>query len=545
MSSIAQPTAAAAAAQAEIGANDEARQHDDQLARSYDATPYVSRAFWYTHPDALATVATLAGLDPAPPQRCRFLELGCASGGNLMPMAEALPDSTFVGIDLAVRQVEDGRRILAATGLRNVRLEALSILDVPDERTAQFGEFDYIVAHGVYSWVPPEVQEKILRLCAAHLAPHGVAYISYNTYPGWHQRAMVREMMLYHVEGMEQPEERAAQAQALVQFLHDHAPADEDGFRATLRDELKVLGNAGLHYLLHEHLDEYNRPLYFHEFVASAARHGLQYLGEARQVGVHLTADARQLLAQLGGDGIRREQYLDFIGNRRFRWTLVVRDGLRLHALPPERALARVRIAARLSTDATDEQLSSAEPVGFDAPQGGKLSAADAPTKRAMAELARAWPHTRTFDELLAVARAGPDDETFPRGLAQLLLRAYLSGLLELHVYEAPFVARASERPMVSPVQRLFASVGLPITNRRHESLRAGDLERHLIAQLDGTRDRAALLDALESDVRDGRISIESDDHKTSPDPAALRAYLESQLTRLLDDLSRSALYVA
>src|SRR4051812_41655243 len=158
-------------------------------------------------------------MSPAPVDRCRVLELGCAGGGNLLPMAETLPQSTFFGIDLSPVQIGHGQRIIRALGLTNLRLEAMSILDVPED----FGEFDYIIAHGVYSWVPPAVQQKILDLCAAHLAPQGVAYLSYNTYPGWHLRQMAREMMLYHVAGIESPQESAAQATALVQFIRDNA----------------------------------------------------------------------------------------------------------------------------------------------------------------------------------------------------------------------------------------------------------------------------------------------------------------------------------
>src|SRR5262249_13699905 len=147
-----------------------------------------------THPDRLATVATLFGMRPAAVDCCRVLELGCAAGGNLIPMAQALPGSSFLGIDLSARQVAEGAKVVAALGLTNVALRRQRILDVDES----WGTFDYILCHGVSSWVPAPVQDRILHICSANLAPAGVAYVSYNTYPGWHLSGMIRDMMCYH-----------------------------------------------------------------------------------------------------------------------------------------------------------------------------------------------------------------------------------------------------------------------------------------------------------------------------------------------------------
>src|SRR5437868_15404402 len=147
---------------------------------SYDEVPYPSLPYPYPHPDHPAVVATLLGLSPARPDRCRVLELGCAGGGNLIPMAYTYPESTFLGIDLSVEQIRQGEELREALGLANIELRAMSILDVDD----RFGTFDYIICHGVYSWVPEAVQDKILEVCARHLAPEGIGFVSYNTFPG-------------------------------------------------------------------------------------------------------------------------------------------------------------------------------------------------------------------------------------------------------------------------------------------------------------------------------------------------------------------------
>src|SRR5262249_31003951 len=157
--------------------------------------PYGDNVFPNTHPERMAAVASLFGLRTAPADDCRVLDLGCGTGANLIPMALVLPGSRFVGIDLSQRQIAHGQRTVAELGLTNVDLRPLSILDVGGD----LGTFDYVICHGVFSWVPPAVQDKILDVCRDNLRPDGVAYVSYNTYPGWHIRGMIREMMNYHV----------------------------------------------------------------------------------------------------------------------------------------------------------------------------------------------------------------------------------------------------------------------------------------------------------------------------------------------------------
>jgi len=171
------------------------------VSGSYNQVRYLGRPLKQTHPDRLATVAGLFGMPAAAPSECRVLELGCGDGGNLIPMALGLPRSGFTGIDLAGDAIREGCAVVSALGLRNITLRQLDLMEAGPE----LGEFDYIIAHGLYSWVPPEVRERLLHVCRAHLAPSGVAYVSYNTYPGFHRREMFREMMLYHVRGSKIP----------------------------------------------------------------------------------------------------------------------------------------------------------------------------------------------------------------------------------------------------------------------------------------------------------------------------------------------------
>ena len=179
------------------------------------------------------------------------------------------PDSHIVGVDLSARQIADGTKAVEELGLQNIELKHASITDVDES----YGQFDYIICHGVYSWVPAAVQDKILDIIAKQMSPNGVAYISYNTYPGWHMRGMIRDMMRYHSGRFNTPQLRTQQARALLDFLSQSVKQDGSAYSLLLKQELETLKHQADHYLYHEHLEENNEPLYFHQFASRAQTH--------------------------------------------------------------------------------------------------------------------------------------------------------------------------------------------------------------------------------------------------------------------------------
>jgi len=460
---------------------------------SYDEVPYESVAYAQTHPDRLATVATLFGMNPPQVDRCRVLELGCASGGNLLPMAQTLPESRFIGIDLSREQIAEGQRALDALGFKNAELRAMSITDVDES----LGEFDYIICHGVFSWVPREVQEKIFAICARQLSPQGVACISYNTYPGWHMRAMMREMMRFHAAGFDTPAKRVQQSRALLDFLAGAVTHKDGPYAQLLTQELEILRKTGDSYLLHEHLEEVNEPLYFHEFARRAGEHGLRYLGESdvHAMAAHsFPAEVQETLRKLSPSLIKAEQYLDFLRHRMFRQTLLVHAEAKLqHAVPPQR-IERFHIGAEIRStstapDGTEE---------FRGPGDLVLKTRDPLFCAALHVLGERWPHAVPFAELrdAARARAGgeADSARDTRDLGTRLLTTYTaSRFAELHVRPAAFTLTPGECPVASPFARWRAKTGGRITNLRHENIALSKPERELLLLLDGAHDRAAL----------------------------------------------------
>jgi methyltransferase-like protein/cyclopropane fatty-acyl-phospholipid synthase-like methyltransferase len=517
---------------------------------SYEEIPYESKPLYPTHPDCLATLATLLGMTPAPVPRCRVLELGCATGGNLIPMAATLPDSRFVGIDLSPRQIAMGREVVEALGLANVELLPLSIMDVDD----RFGQFDYILCHGVYSWVPPEVQDRILTICARQLALQGVAYVSYNTYPGWHGRGVVRDLLSYHVRRFAEPQVRVQQARAFLDFLANSVPDQESTYGRLLREEANTLRPAADTYVFHEHLEDANYPLYFHEFIARAAAKGLQYLGESwyHTRFDNLAPEVLQTLQQLSEDLIQFEQYLDFLRNRVFRRTVLCHADVPLNRTPEPESLSVYALTALARPLSEQPNVLSSGVEEFRLDDGTTASSNNPLIKAALVALYEAWPRSLPFGDLWTAVQArlkGAEGLGLPHGemgrqlLAGAMLRCYLANVVALHIHPPRFVLEVTERPAVSALARHQAAVAGRLTNLRHRLVDVNDLDRVVVQHLDGSRDRAALVQVLMEQVARKELTVQQDGQAVE-DPARLREILTASLDASLQRVARSALLV-
>jgi methyltransferase-like protein/SAM-dependent methyltransferase len=509
---------------------------------SYDEVPYESHPYPQTHPSRLATIATLFGLSPPPVDKCRVLELGCASGGNLIPMAEALPESWFVGVDLSARQIGDGEKIVRSLGLGNISLRHASILEVDES----YGSFDYVICHGVFSWVPVSVQKKILDICAKRLTPQGVAFVSYNTFPGWHMRGMIRDMMRYHALRFDTPDLRIKQARALLDFLTQSARQDGGAYATLLRTELESLRHQADHYLYHEHLEDVNVPLYFHEFAELAEKHGLRYLGEARlttMVTGNFTPDVQKALETVATDQIQAEQYMDFVRNRTFRETLLVRaDAAPNWGIQPA-AIHNLHISTTHQLSENTGDIQSGEMLQFRTKSGITLSTSSPPLKAAMRVLGEQWPGTISFEELSknVSAMLGQGQE-ITESLALGLLNTYIAAdILELHAVPVT-AAAAGEKPMALPSVRAKMTAGEPgAATRRHELFRPSELDRKLIPLLNGTLDHSGLLDKLTDMAINGELTVQADG-QTLTDNSLIREALEPVLDKALAGYSKAAL---
>lgn len=462
---------------------------------TYDLFPYPSVAVAQTHPNRIGAIAALCGIAAARPERARVLELGCASGGNLIPMASQFPEAQFVGVDLSVQQVATGTSTISALGLTNITLHAMSIEAIQPD----FGCFDYILCHGVYSWVPPAIQEKILAVCRENLAPHGVAYVSYNVYPGWHMRGAIRDMMLHHVRTTTEPRARVAQARALLDFLVAQV-SEHSAYGAMLRDELKRLAASPDAYLFHEHLEAYNSPLYFHEFVARATAAGLSYVSDTDLKTMNeqsLRPEATTMLRHLAGNLVDQQQYVDFLYNRMFRQSLLTpRHTTPRWRFEPE-DIADLWIAGRFAIE--PGKTDTTQCTGDD---GLTWNVKPGPLLATLRRLNDAYPQSVQVGDLVggaigetgipagvASAQVQPVVASLTRSLGQMALR----GSLSLGLSPWPLVTSVADCPVASVVVRWQAATGQAITSQTHALVNPDAGVRRLLTELDGTRDIVSL----------------------------------------------------
>jgi methyltransferase-like protein/SAM-dependent methyltransferase len=522
---------------------------EPETATTYDELPYTSYPYARSHPDRLATIGRLFGMRPADLAGARVLELGCASGGNLIPIAEELPGAELVGVDLSARQVKDGQAAIAELGLANVRLVHADLREVDEG----WGRFDYVVCHGVFSWVPRPVQDRILEICARNLQPQGIAYLSYNTYPGWHLRESVRHMMRWHVAQFDGSARRTEQAAALVEFLAKSVADQSDPYALLLRRELDILARTGADYLFHEHLEEHNQPCYFHELVERLAPVGLQYLGESdvqTMLGRELPAGVTETLGRIAPDLLRLEQYMDFVRNRQFRQTLLCNADIPLRrALGPD-VVSGLHVGFALADPSAAVDFTEGVEHPFITAAGLTVASARAMTKAALVVAARAWPQVVPFEALTAAARtelraAAIEPPAGAAGaLASDLLSCFFAATVELRTQPVGAVSEAGPRPRVSAYARWQAQHGAFATSRRHLRVDLDPAARHLLPLLDGEHDLDALVGALHGLVQAGTLRLSLDDGPIG-DPEAARTALRSILAQMLATLGANAMLLA
>ncbi len=521
---------------------------ETQELTSYDEVPYSSHPYAQTHPFRMSVLGVLFGMTPTPVDRCRVLELGCAGGGNLVPMAAVMPESRFVGIDLSSVQIADGQRFVEALGLSNIELKHLSITDVDDS----MGQFDYIVCHGVYSWVPEPVRQKILEICARQLTPQGIAYISYNTYPGWHMRGTVRDMMLYHSRKWDKPQEKVGHARALLDFLVKSVPESSGAYASLLRKEMELMKAQADYYILHEHLETVNVPMYFHEFAAAAKASGLQFLAEAELGAMSmqgLSADIRNIVRQLSKDLVDTEQYVDFIRNRTFRRTLLCKGDVQLDWRSQALRVRSLYVASPAAAEGAVEVASKTE-AKFKLP-GGTLTTQTPLIKSALSVLIERWPEVMHFEELLdeSMRRINVDPaasktqrEQFAAFLSENLVLCLAQRAVMLYTTPPPITSRPGERPKAFTVARHQAQKEARVTSLLHELVQLGDFDRQLLRQLDGARTQQDILGKLTADVKSGSLKPSAN---VPTEPVQLHAALQKALNDSLTRFARLALLQA
>lgn len=530
----------------------------------YDTLPYDSYSFPYSHPARLAAVARLFGLTPPKNKKFRVLELGSASGGNLIPLAMFYPEVEVIGVDYSEVQVEQGQKLIKALNLeKRVQLLCQSITDIDKD----IGEFDYIICHGVYSWVPTEVQNAIITTIQNHLKPNGVAYVSYNVYPGWKRLEIIRDMMLYHTREMSnhKPQERMAQGRAIVEFIRNLSH-EQSGIRQMIDAPWEGLKNKADSYLVHEFLEPVNQPCYFLDFAEKLAAYDLTYLADAEPA-VSFIQDlpedkVKELIQASQSNQVMLEQYMDFLYFRQFRKSLIVHQSA---AASIKRKLPiEVFDQLHYSVNSCVEEQQSVETVvaenqttahagnvavgqGTEAPalkQPGRrfifnnnrpvttYNDADYALLKSISEL-----KGEVFDKkkLLKLASKKYDAPQLEQRLSNLLNRLSLSSFSEIWDQlpsESP-IFEVEERPYMPELMRRFYQETGHLSNYRHNTVHFNIIQKEVIDLLDGEHDQAQLKARLLDALKEGRIRLFNNNNQPLPEERvddALNSHLRQAL---------------
>lgn len=519
------------------------------VPNTYDDVPYPGSPYPQSHPQHLATLAALFGMEPVDIHHARVLELGSADGSNLIPMASQLPNATFVGVERAARQIEVGQQAVKELHLENITLHQKNILEID----SKFGTFDYIIVHGVYSWVSEDVQEQILSICKQNLSPQGVAYVSYNTHPGWRMRGMVRDMMLYHTAQFSEPQAKIQQARALIQFLSKSVPTEDNPYGLWLKQELENMREWQDNYIFHDALEEVNEPSYFHHFMDRAHRQDLQYLGDAdfsTMLASNFDASIQETLQRIGTTLIAMEQYMDFVRNRMFRRTLLCHEELELKRnLTPDQ-LQGFYVTSALQPSSENPDFKSSESLEFQGSHG-TITSRQPLVKAAMLYLSQQFPLSVAFHDLLNQAHSMlssedvelQDSASLKRDqfvLGDILLRGFARNLVGLSKYPPLFTTKVSDHPRTTPLIRKQAEKGV-VTNLKHEPASLDAISRIMVQHLDGTHDHEALLNHMVDRVQSGDLVVRQKGEPVQ-DQEQIRSIMKERLDAFLASCARCAL---
>jgi len=463
----------------------------DSLHALYAARPYPPMSHPATHPALIAAAATLAGLDPVPIERARVLEIGCASGHNLLPLAHAYPHAQFTGVDFSEPAIALAREAAAAAMLGNISFISGDLRTFDPTQ----GGFDYIIAHGVFSWVENSTKTALLDLCHRALKPSGIACISYNVLPGWSLRqplAMLAGALASHPSA-------ASTAQLPLHGLPELFDAffadSSTPYGEHLRQCAHDMAAKGADILAFDDLAPINHPCYFVEFLDAANRAGLRYLGESNpseNTPAELPDAAREKLKLFADDPRLLQQLIDFLSGRTFRTSLLARsDGPELMEITPQRILG---LAARTSLQHAGSlrDFSAGARMRFTFGGEEEVIELDHPVAKALlAALIKVAPACPPLAETLsAMHELLPSDEHDipPTRLARLVMDSVRNGWIELRSAPVALPPGPGERPALSPLHRHHAARKEPLVDIYHQPCSFREPAHYPVAAaMDGT----------------------------------------------------------
>lgn len=510
---------------------------------TYDEMPYESYSYAASNPSTLSAIAKLFGMEGlAPLDKMKLLELGCASGGNIIPLAIAYPNSKFVGVDLSKVQIDLAKKHAADLNLKNIEFYDISITEINES----LGKFDYIICHGVISWVPDSVAGAIFDVCGKLLAPKGLAYISYNTLPGWNMVRSIRDMMLYHSEGFETIGEKVQQSRLLLEFVKDSLEGTNTPYGDMLKKEAELLSQQPDHYLRHDHLEETNKQYYFSEFMKEASKRGLQYLGDSNLASMFLGNMPAKVVEKLQvvNDIVRTEQYMDFINNRRFRSTILCRNEVALNRSLSIDNIKQFLLSFKIATSKPIDEVKLDDPnevleFYFSGIKESPISTSSPIMKAILYTFAENWNYPLAFDKIVELANiklpaAKKDD--IEAELINNAMGLVLSGYITISTESIKATSIVGDKPKVNDLVRYQCEhiPGLWITNAMHEKLDINLFEKFAFRYMDGKHSIDELNAKMLEHAENGELTLSRDGVKIE-DKNQIKTEMASMMSQTLD----------
>lgn len=519
----------------------------DNIQTEYDDLPYPSYPYHDTHPNKLCSMGILFGMQPAAVDQCKVLELGCGSGSNIIGMAAGLPDSSFTGIDLSKNEIKLALQKKQALKLKNLDLQQKNILDI--DKT--FGKFDYIICHGVFSWVSEDIRNKILSICRDNLTDNGIAYISYNTYPAWHTHEMVRDMMLFHIRDIKDKHKSIVAARELLNSITKIARPNSP-FQTFLRFEAERMMKFSDPYFYHDQLSQINQPFEFYKFADLLTAHKLQYLCETDLPSTlprNFSKKTMELVEKYGNDIINVEQYLDYVMNRAFRKTLICNQNTKLNRTLDPVKVKDFYYTSSFKPEMQHEQLSKNE-MAFKSDINSRLVAKDPLSSTIWLYLKEHYPQPLSLEQiksdLLKQLKQQGNETVSENQMAEHimgnLLLGYSIGGVDFYTQPAPLTTAISNKPTTTALARYEATAQNWVTNQLHCVVHIDSIHQYVIPLLDGNHDHNALIYKLLDLVKKGKLTVRA--HKKRLSDEEIISILQTQLHTILKNLARQALLI-
>jgi len=511
---------------------------------TYDAIPFPEEPRFWSSPAYIAASARLFGLETPPVERARILEIGCASGSNIIPMAARHPDAQFVGIDISSRQIAAAQKHANEIGLTNISFLHFNF----DADPHVLGTFDYVIAHGIYSWISPTMQTALWKFCTQTLNDDGLLYLSYNTLPYWHLKQPVRDLLCFHAKNQTDNLEKLQES---IDFAHDVAEHAPGIYGQLFRDEIAYIDEQNIRYLAHDHFELENHPVYVKDIFAEAESFGFRYVSEATATYSSLRLLKRNVAAAIerysGDDRTLREQYIDFYTGRAFRRSLFAKSAHAKHVpldIIPEQIddlhIVFADLPPSVNFAEPTRSLYYFDDTYFDTPADAQADPLRVFAEVAIGQMAQTLPSlprsiaVREIFEMFASAT-----QNNPAALSTVR-----SAILEFF-YQRKVAFSAvplswdfdRERPRAQRMIISDAAHGRTSTvSVLHDEIYLrGENVRRLLSLLDGTRSRNELATELLSLVQSGSIKIVSPDEQAlSPDqlPVTVVRFLDEMLMK-------------